>query len=658
MNFSLSLYLFIYLLIHPIRSECIEGEDDCLKCQGGICVECKYGGVETNPNGVNYGTCVSCPARCRYDCEFNVHQCTKCNEYYHLDNNESSPTYNQCISCPENCEKCDDNGECLQCKQTYGLTIEKKCSRCTPSKCYRCEKNVDYCEDCNMGYYVKNGQCVKNEDHCLNHYNDRCQKCILNYGLNENPNSKDYLKCVKCSKKIRFCADCKIDKNGYKSCNHCKGGYYLKNYECRSCTNNCSICYDDKTCIKCRPRFHLSDSKCTPCLDSKCLQCPESPSICHECENNYVNLNGKCILSIPKIEGCLIQIDENKCSKCISGYGLDINQKCIKCLSPNCIDCNDDYEKCTKCFKQGQVMFILHEDHICRKTCRDPKCDQCDYETFECKYCVDGYFLNSNKQCEQNKIENCKKYNDNSQTCQKCSNGFHLTEDSHKTCEKCIEDNCAECNYDGECYQCESGFHLTKDKKCIKCKDENCAECSNSEFICDKCKKEYGLDLRKGSSTYGKCVNCEKPYCDSCDGLISNCDGCIDSYYWNGIECTLSYYFKPGAYSEYLTDDTEIEDDDIDDYEEDDEENEKISNSFENENSNSFENEISNSFGFESSNFIKDMETDTPRPKKKLSNGAIAGICVGVIAVVGIVVGVSIYCVLKKKKVAVSCSSN
>ena len=51
-----------------------------------------------------------------------------------------------------------------------------------------------------------------------------------------------------------------LSNNG---CTNCKEGYYLNNYECSKCNENCTLCSLSTQCSKCKKDFVLtSQNQC------------------------------------------------------------------------------------------------------------------------------------------------------------------------------------------------------------------------------------------------------------------------------------------------------------------------------------------------------------------------------------------------------------
>lgn len=182
------------------------------------------------------------------------------------------------------------------------------------------------------------------------------------------------------------------------------------------------------------------------------------------------------------------------------------------------------------------------------------------------------------------------------QTCEKCKEGYGFN--SKGVCSKCSVDNCGTCDSSlNKCIECSQGFYLTEDMKCGKCEAENCGQCNQELPCCLTCQKGYAFDFNQVSSNFGKCVPFDIPNCEEADDRnISRCLTCIYDYYVdeNG-ECVLH-------------------------------------------------NEVSDA-------------VDRNDKKGKLSSGSIAGIVIGCIVLVALII-LLIFCFVKKRKSAYSRSES
>ena len=151
------------------------------------------------------------------------------------------------------------------------------------------------------------------------------------------------------------------------------------------------------------------------------------------------------------------------------GYRLDENSKCVKC--------DDFLPKCKKCHFNGD-------------DATKPECDEC----------IEGYYVNSEKNCSS-----CNKINIEGGYCYSCSTTDSYLNPDNCYCNpgkilngsSCIScpDNCDKCEYNKDtssykCLRCDTGYFLDQDQQCIKCEITGCKYCDldeNRNQICLYC---------------------------------------------------------------------------------------------------------------------------------------------------------------------------
>lgn len=294
----------------------------------------------------------------------------------------------------------------------------------------------------------------------------------------------------------------------------------------------------------------------------------------------------------------------------------------VDCFIPECEECNTDGSQCNKCSKD--YFFIDQEQNS--KTYG--KCVSCQQHCLRCKEiskceeCEPGYGKNEKGECVSCYDKNCKSCNEDYTKCNKCQdskyqefviekgkcvtcrvNNCHSCNkfDPNKCeecekgfhvneqfqCERCEIENCGECHQNNKtCEECISGYYL-RDNRCYKCHASNCKTCSEGNQYCDECEYGYIFDLSQGSNNYGKCIPLGISNCESSPYYNPNkCSSCIDNYILN-------------------EDKTKCE--------------------------------------------MKKTQ-QTPKNKKKLSGGAIAGIVIACLIIVGLCIILAIYFLIIKKK--------
>ena len=185
-------------------------------------------------------------------------------------------------------------------------------------------------------------------------------------------------------------------------------------------------------------------------------------------------------------------------------------------------DEDDDGNQWYVCSECSPGYYWDDNERIC-KTCGIENCHICT-SIFECRECVDGYFLQyDGETCEQIN-EYCtipvEAYNTTSNDessyfyCDQCWEDAYF-DDATKSCQSCtIIPNCLECSDATNCQKCGSNWHLNEDNYCSSPDIPNC-EVVNSENgdICDKCLPFYGLSEDRES-------------CIACDTFSQGCKNC------------------------------------------------------------------------------------------------------------------------------------
>lgn len=298
--------------------QCKACDKNCEKCEDADkCEECKYGyGPVINSDGSNSGKCEKCPDNC-YSCYSNNKVCEYCSIGYGLEYNNGQRTgkcikcssnncmtcnsipliscdsckdgftseivdgkvTGNCLSCPENCDKCIDTSKCVNCKSGFGLSNDGLCTIKCPLNCEDCTENE--CLECESGFNFVNGKCIECLPNCYSCDEDRCNDCRPGYGFIWK-DGEDTNRCGKC-------------KDNCLMCNR-------NNDECLVCAEN--YCYNEDesskfyhTCIRC-------DVEDLPkCNVENCFMCDsKSPDTCIECNPSYdLDYSGKCIEQVKVI---------------------------------------------------------------------------------------------------------------------------------------------------------------------------------------------------------------------------------------------------------------------------------------------------------------------------------------------------------------------
>ncbi|KAL7716668.1 Protein serine/threonine kinase [Entamoeba marina] len=449
-------------------------------------------------------------------------------------------------------------------------------------------KNVIISND----YYCRALMITNNEDVCL-----ICDALYNYYGYCTNsyeqiPNC--YLQtsngCEECyegyENKIIFCEECPSNclRCLKGECLNCEMNYQLnETNQCEAISNPISS-FDNNKILKCNDGYYSNTNECILCSDSNCITCNSSQ--CLTCNTNYTLNTGSCQL-----------IELNNGEEIISNYGVidciagcySNNSQCINCSLTfhncelcninECLNCNEGYlllddgscslntqcivedSKCLSCIDKGS-WFNGNECISCGDNCKN-------CVNYECIECNDDYEL-LNKSCVQKTIpSNCVSLN-NYENCQRCSDGYYLTQNdilstSLFSCYTC-PNGCSTCYNETYCFECNDGYMLNLNNECVDMSHFN-ANCKNaipgSSGGCAICNEGYYRDQTFCMACISNCTKCNNDknciICESnyfllndasecisydeltnCETLTPNgCIKCSDGYYLNNQYCTL-----------------------------------------------------------------------------------------------------------------------
>ena len=387
------------------NSQCVACQNTCNSCiNSAYCTSC-LNGTYLNQNNI----CLNCSNYCK-NCSNNS-LCFECFTNYFIYNGTCVKycplgTYisnNNCKECLiEYCSICDSSGTCILCKSGFSLNDKNMCKIMCPNNCINCDINgkcikcsvgflldSGYCNECIYGYFLDSGKCNSCMNGCINcesisvcnACNNQfilingaccilsCAECIES-GICIGCNKGYFLSLSTCVECMNGCSDCEPSE-----CIECLAGYYLYNGVC--CSNSCSICNSEGTCIGCYTGFFLDLSTCIAC-DINCLTCNFNG--CLSCISGSTLYNSTCCSL-----GCIICIDSLHCTNCGAGYHL-INDQCSKCSS-NCNTCISK-KQCNSCASNYFLTFA-------------GDCAVCPYP---CNACISSILCTS---CKNNfKLEN------------------------------------------------------------------------------------------------------------------------------------------------------------------------------------------------------------------------------------------------------------
>ncbi|XP_041465657.1 proprotein convertase subtilisin/kexin type 5-like isoform X2 [Lytechinus variegatus] len=563
------------------HEECLYGcsgpnADECYKCR-------HYKDRET----------LDCVATCP-DGQFTppeLHiRCGRCSEHCKTC---SGNTKHDCLSCPPGLFLSDDNSCVRECPHGYYKdSFFQMCRQCSPL-CRSCEANENSCTSCIDGAVLRGSQCITRcmdseymvnerclpchsscfscnggtETDCTSCFDDyvhmdmRCvepQQCGVGYYI---VNSYDAAsrQCLRCHSTCKDCqgpsfTDCVDCHQGFflvgGAClQTCENGKYLApDNNCKSCSEGCVLCSDDRTCIQCAKSkvLHQQDGSIicregceegTYSMEGECFSCHSSCETCNgggimdctRCKQlggeTYYLLEGACVHYCPAgyfkydrdsslIHTC--ELCDDSCKTC-TGSGID-----------ECIDCEDGLEKQgARCLEPSSF------------TCDVENCDECLNGNNVCQLCITGFYLDGGT-CEGG-CPDGKVPISNTRQCELC----------HPTCRTCAvsPDQCTSCNtgyflddLDSLCLtQCPEDTYVNQDNECILC-DDKCASCVGpgptqcticyemDEFLSGtSCVRDCPVG-QYGDEYTGTCRRCH-PSCVTCAGPGDHeCNSCRENF--------------------------------------------------------------------------------------------------------------------------------
>ena len=468
--------------------------------------------------------------------------------------------------CPENCKQCNEKGECIICRNDYGVVeftedeiIKRKCMEIANLKIgyyknqniyFKCLDNCDECTNssecikCNNLYIIKNGNCFPKIDNC-EEYDDNgdCIECVDKSIVENNIGKKGTKGCTNYDEGQEKCLKCNDEED-----------YVLVNGLCYKKIQNCHEYGENELCLQCDLGYAFIEN------DRK--HCFEKESIGEEyySKDNEISYYKCDETGNEGIENCL------KCEYASDDEGL----KCIQCKNSYVLKDNETkkcYEKAS--YESNNKYYEFDENHIKSCSSLTNDCDECQKDSssssVKCTKCQDNFVL-VNDMC-YHEIINCQNYNTD-EKCLKCKEEFAFEKDNRDNCKKissyfqeyytkdeglsyykCDEretggiDNCKTCQYEGselKCTQCKDEF-LLEDEKTSECFPSS-NYLNNNQFYYED---EY--HVRSCSSALTNCVECERV---EANGGTINCLECKNDY---------NIFFEDNSNCKQISEVTDIE---------------------------------------------------------------------------------------------------
>ncbi|KAH0572031.1 Cysteine-rich membrane protein 1 [Spironucleus salmonicida] len=457
--------------------------------------------------------------------------CTVCVDSTYLENGA-------CEDCIPGCERCVDGRTCLACEDGYLMnTATKRCeavckmnSECDYGENQFCDQSNKTCKACrnNCEFCLADNVCTQcsSRDHALNHDGTCTTEC---------PNLQNGQYCKNGT--AMTCAP------GLTS--DCKCGFAINCASCTSSGNSCATCVPntskdrDGKCLVCAEGYELLNSSCWPKNNVPPVSgtCSSEVSSCRagyfcDATGTKILLCKPCSAAIKPGQGCYcadgvatadcLSCSGATCATCISGSFL-VGGKCERC-PVNCAVCANA-GTCTTCATgyisdpAGKCVLACKGD----KDCKNGVAEFCDRTTGKCASC----------------IQNCQTCGDTS-TCKKCKSGYSLVPSAKQCIVSCRSSqdcsggvsqfcnsatglcgncsaNCAACASSTVCSSCSAGFVATTSGVCVK----GCANLQNGQY----CKDAAAASCAEGIDSQCKCG--DNVNCATCDLKTVQCEKCL-----------------------------------------------------------------------------------------------------------------------------------
>eukprot|EP00701_Giardia_intestinalis_P001167 XP_001704991.1 High cysteine membrane protein VSP-like [Giardia lamblia ATCC 50803] len=463
------------------------------------------------------------------------------------------------------CVKDPESGRCTSCKNEgkrqyflfYGgcYLFKDVSGRIESQICQAMQGNV--CTTCNSStkeVFTKNNGCWRCGD-SANGGIEGCQRCEM----------KDSgLQCLECrdlylSLDKRSClASCPKGQKGIQGSSSsihictCDDGSYLKDGKCVGCAvENCAEC-DESSCKRCKYGYTLSGSQCvaTKCKDPNCDTC-EDRDVCTKCtDDNSLDLHGLCVKDCLGSAGyykatvggvsrcvactlgnCAVCESESKCKTCRDGFYVEGSGGCKPCSS-ECATCSGPAsDDCTSCPVRKRLEYSDGAKGSCVPQCvQDSSCAECGLTvggTSYCSRCVKSTEYPNNGACtsSSSRAAGIACANVAAGRCALCSsNSFSLNGGCYTSTLLPGKTVCTKAS-DGWCDSTVAGYGITYNGTLLTC-PTNCATCSGG--VCSACNS--GFYLEKGA-----CKACSKG-CATCPHGEA-CFDCLAGYYFSESTC-------------------------------------------------------------------------------------------------------------------------
>ncbi|EFO64415.1 VSP [Giardia lamblia P15] len=306
------------------------GNEVCAAAEGGRCTACRTGGsvFQNRADSPALGSeCILCSDASGSPGTANCETCTgptdsagkatckTCRDGYFLESNE-------CKQCGAGCSECTSSTACTLCMPGKYLKGDKSCSEVCDAKQYadpntrECTACSESCKVCAYDDTLQQPVCSECEGAkpLLKKKIDGTAECVDADGCatvgqdGTHFRSDGDTKCIPCSDSsgsandqgITSCEICSKEASQKPVCKACVSGFYLSG-TCKACVGNCAKCGSTgsiQDCTECLPGYFLRDTQgtkeCVACGDTSkngvdgCAECTSEGAVkCTKCKPNY-----------------------------------------------------------------------------------------------------------------------------------------------------------------------------------------------------------------------------------------------------------------------------------------------------------------------------------------------------------------------------------
>ena len=324
-----------------------------------------------------------------------ISSCTTCTDNYSRINYYTCK-HKQILSCTlcfPKCALCKINLSITTCKRCSSaictLTCSIKCAICREIMCNKCSLMCSICKKIICGSQacsIKCSNCLPNESivsciKCKTNTIRKCENKLCKKRLCLNCwNVCNYCGTILCNEHSLYCANCEESMCSlhFHFCHKCSTNVEedskYKKLCLKHCTLSCSFC-ENVTNALCKKEVHINDmvNSCN-CLHNVCNSCIKR---CYKCKK-VVLMCMKCIVSYYFIhckycKSYLCNSCGKICPTCEEDY-CDLEHKCLQChrvMKGKCMWCFDKNRKtkCKECGVKLDQCSKCKEMFICSRKC-------------------------------------------------------------------------------------------------------------------------------------------------------------------------------------------------------------------------------------------------------------------------------------------------